>query len=225
MRLDSLTLLTSALPALRAFYAEALELPVAEADAGRFAVEAGRTRLIFEAAPPGWAGFYHFAFNIPAGQFAAAKTWLSARAALRRDRAGADEFDFANWDARALYFDDPAGNIGELIARRGVNESGGPIQCVSEIGLVSDDVRALTGVLRERLGAQLYRGSESDSFAAVGDEHGLFICVRRGREWFPDTGRPAVGAAVRAQVTAEDGRARIITTTEAGSVLVQNLPL
>jgi catechol-2,3-dioxygenase len=225
MRLDSLTLLTRALPTLRTFYREALELPVAEDDAGRLVIEAGHTRLTFEPAPPGWAGFYHFAFNIPAERFTTAKAWLSERAALRRDQAGNDEFDFASWDARALYFDDPAGNIVEFIARRGVNESGaGLIQCVSEIGLVSDDVPALSGILCEQLGIQAYRGAGSDTFAAVGDEQGLFICVRRRREWFPDTGRPAVWADVRAQVTIAEGLRFSLAAGAASAAQLAALP-
>ena len=225
MRLDALSLLTVNLPVLRAFYGETLGLAVVEESATALSLRAGRTWFTFEQAPPGWAGFYHFAFNIPTNLFASARAWLSGRAALLRDSIGADEFDFASWNARACYFDDPAGNIVEFIARHDIDEpapepfAGRMIQCISEIGLVSDDVPAAVGTLRERLGVQPYRGAESETFTALGDEHGLFICVKDGREWFPDKTRRAVWARVRARVTTADGRAHRVEAGDSNMVI------
>jgi hypothetical protein len=34
----------------------------------------------------------------------------------------------------------------------------------------------------------VYDGAGSDTFTAVGDEDGLFIVVKRGRIWYPETG-------------------------------------
>jgi len=110
MRLQSLTLLAPALGPLHNFYGEVLGLAAAET-ADALSLTAGRTRLTFAQAPPTWAGFYHIAFNIPTNLFASAKAWLSRRVQLLHDKAGADEIHFPGWNAHALYFGDPAGNI------------------------------------------------------------------------------------------------------------------
>jgi hypothetical protein len=45
--------------------------------------------------------------------------------------------------------------------------------------------------LQNELGLAVYDGQGSDTFTAVGDDDGLFIVVKRGRIWYPDTGVPA----------------------------------
>jgi hypothetical protein len=91
-----------------------------------------------------------------------------------------EEHDFADWDgARAVYFRDPEGNVGELIARPDAR----PELTIAEVGLPVDDVAAAVTALAE-LGIEPYRpwGGE---FAPLGTADGLLIVVRRGRGWFP----------------------------------------
>jgi catechol-2,3-dioxygenase len=197
MHIDALELQAPDLAALARFYGETLDLPIAAHGTDRLVVQAGYTQLAFAAAPPGWHGAYHFAFNIPQNQLAPAKVWLQARVPLARDAGGQDEFDFTHWDARAVYFYDPAGNIVELIARQALdNAAAGAFDArgvlgVSEIGLPSPAVLDTVRRFEARLGLQVFRGSASESFAAVGGETGLFIVVRAGRLWFPDLRVPA----------------------------------
>lgn len=62
--------------------------------------------------------YYHFAFNIHANLFREAKNWLAERVELLKED-GVDEIDFNDRaQANACYFEDPAGNIVEYIARR-----------------------------------------------------------------------------------------------------------
>jgi hypothetical protein len=88
---------------------------------------------------------------------------------------------------------DPVGNVLEFIARHDLpNRASGPfaaglIECVSEIGIGAESVAAMVDELFAKTGCGLYRPG-SDRFAPVGDEHGLFVVVPRGREWFPNTG-------------------------------------
>ena len=117
-----------------------------------------------------------------------AKAWIAERhIALSKDDA--DNWYSKSWNSNALYFYDPAGNIVEFIARHGLaNAQEGPfterdILCVSEIGLVPDNVAATVTTLREKVGVEIYRGSISEEFAALGDEHALFILSKRGRIW------------------------------------------
>lgn len=197
MELLQLELHTSDPALLRAFYAETLGVPLLRADDAAFALQVGTTEFTFRR---GADCRYHFAFNVPARRLDAARDWLAARGvALLRDGAGKDTFDFASWNAHSVYFRDPAGNVGELIARHSIPApapaSDAPFSArellnVSEIGLAADDVPALAAALTA-LGLKVYDAGDGTVFTAVGDEHGLFIVVRRGRVWYPETGLPA----------------------------------
>jgi hypothetical protein len=91
-----------------------------------------------------------------------------------------EEHDFSDWDgARAAYFRDPEGNVGELIARPDPR----PELALAEVGLPVDDVAAAVAALAE-LGIEPYRPWGGD-FAPLGTVEGLLIVVRRGRGWFP----------------------------------------
>jgi catechol-2,3-dioxygenase len=204
MRLLQLELHTSDLAPLRAFYAGTLGVPLARADDAAFTLRAGITELTFRR---GADCRYHFAFNIPEARMDAARGWLAARGvALLRDGAGSDLFAFASWNAHSIYFRDPAGNVGELIARHSIPSPAGsaPFSArdllnVSEIGLAADDVPALVGALTA-LGLGVYDAGDGATFSAVGDEHGLLIVARRGRIWYPETGLPAGIHPLRAAV-------------------------
>jgi catechol 2,3-dioxygenase-like lactoylglutathione lyase family enzyme len=193
MQIDHLDLLAPDLAALRDFYAGRFDLTTHPSLPDRLELQVGTTRLVFTQAPVGWTGRYHFAFNIPENQYQEAKSWLAARVPLAADANGRDEFWSDDWNADILYFFDPAGNIGELIARHTLACASdvpfGPasLLAVSEIGLATPDVPATVADLSSRLGVVPY-GETSDTFAPVGDERGLFIVVRAGRIWFPDTG-------------------------------------
>jgi len=91
-----------------------------------------------------------------------------------------EEHDFAAWDgARAVYFHDPEGNVGELIARPEPR----PELTLAEIGLPVEDVADAVAALAE-LGIEPYR-SWDGTFAPLGTTDGLLIVVRAGRGWFP----------------------------------------
>jgi hypothetical protein len=147
----------------------------------------GDTTLLFRAAEG--EPFYHFALLVPGDRFDAAHAW----AAKRFDLVGG-VFAFEAWDARAVYFLDPAGNIVELIAHRGLEENGrigefGPEEIVgfSELGLVGNRAENLR---ISRL--PLWSGTidDPDSLAFVGEKGRTLILAEEGRGWLP-TGRPA----------------------------------
>lgn len=206
MHIRELQLVTSVLPQQCEFYARLLGAPPATATAERASFQVGASLLTFVQTAKPLPGSYHFAFNIPENQFEAAKTWACGFLDLLTDEAGADSFYSHNWDAHYLYFYDPAGNVVELIARHTLPNasdkafSGQSLLGVSEIGLAADDVARQVAELQNRTGAAPYRWSGNPVFAPVGDEHGLFIVVQRGRIWFPDTGLPAVHLPITAVV-------------------------
>jgi catechol-2,3-dioxygenase len=193
MKIQSLTLPSSNIDSMREFYSKVLGLKLVEQDGQSFTLQAGSTRLTFSGTKDGKASKHHLAFNIPPNLFQEAKAWLAARTVLVRGKEGQVEFDFSNWNALGMYFIDPDGNIGELIARdmlppvETAGFSAEHILSVSEIGIPVADVPGTVALLRQSAGLQPYRG-ETETFAAVGDENGLLIVVQQGREWYPKTG-------------------------------------
>ena len=142
--------------------------------------------------------FYHFAFLLPGDRFDAAFDWAGERfELLPRPGSGELVFDFSFWDALACYFRDPAGSIVELIAHRGVDESGrtGPFSGeellgLSEVGLVGD-IREMALDLEE-LDLGVWSGSldDPDGLAFVGERARTLILCPEGRGWLP-IDRPA----------------------------------
>ena len=182
---------------LAEFYGSRLGLRVAKPKAGGVAVEVGETML--ELLPAAGWPFYHFALLAPADRLEALLDWACERVDLLPNRrTGETVFDFTNWDAKAFYFHDPAGNIVELIAHRGVGETGvtgaftaGELLGVSEVGLVGDPP-VLAAALERDLGLELWDGTvaEEGRLAFVGEKARTLILCCVGRPWLP-TGRPA----------------------------------
>jgi catechol-2,3-dioxygenase len=207
MQLHELQLETRVLDQQRAFYTQVLELPLRAAQPDQCALTVGTSILTFTATTQSAPLVYHFAFTIPAQQFDAARRWLAARVPLLTDPTGADQFVFAEWNAQACYFHDPAGNICELIARHNLPDAPTPettparLLNLSEIGLVTDDVPHLVQTLQDTLGSPIYRGAINPLFTPVGDEHGLLIVVQTGRIWFPTRSGTAAAAPLTAIVS------------------------
>jgi hypothetical protein len=179
---------------LEAFYAERLGLERIDGETG---ARIGETRLAFKSGSG--EPFYHFALLVPGNRFEEALEWIGERTELLPDpETGEAVFDFDNWDALACYFHDPVGNIVELIAHRGIEESArqGPFAAaelvgVSELGLVGDKVLMATA-LHEELSLEQWDGDLDDGarLAFVGQKAKTFILSPAGRGWLP-TGRPA----------------------------------
>ncbi|PYE48508.1 ring-cleaving dioxygenase [Paenibacillus barcinonensis] len=196
MIVDEVLFYTARLEELHHFYRSTLGMTVSAVDPVKqaFTVQAGETKLIFkqwnaEVSQGGYdtEPFYHFALMIPQNRFKEAKQWAASRVTLSSD-GKRDEAYSINWDSHSLYFEDPAGNIVELIAHHPLNNeqehtfSVADILRVCEIGLVSEDVSATVNELQE---AGLSRwGEGSDTFSPVGDRNGLFIVVKKERVWF-----------------------------------------
>lgn len=100
--------------------------------------------------------YYHFAFNIHWNLFKEAKNWLSERVELLRED-GEDEIDFTGrTQANACYFEDPAGNIVEYIARRVTSPTSNEqeftpnnVLSISEISLTTNKIEQMAEKLKE----------------------------------------------------------------------------
>jgi catechol 2,3-dioxygenase-like lactoylglutathione lyase family enzyme len=155
------------------------------------AIVIGETRLRFEV-EQGSGAFYHFALLVPGDRFDAALEWACQRVELLDG-----VFDFDNWDAKAVYFHDPAGSIVELIAHHGLEENGrtgeltaAELVGLSELGIVGDRKSLLRQLEAE--GLELWSGTveEPDRLAFVGEKGRTLILAPPGRGWLP-TDRPA----------------------------------
>jgi catechol 2,3-dioxygenase-like lactoylglutathione lyase family enzyme len=222
-RILSLELLTAApLAEMKAFYHRTLGLPVADERPDRLTIAAGGTRLTFvKAGEDDGKPFYHFAFNIPENKAAAAHDWQKERgplipipARLRDPKFPDGVVNYSHWNAHSVFFFDPGGNVVEYIARHDLGNAapgpfgGGDILYASEIAWVVDDVPAAVAGLREVVGLDRYKGGD-DQFAALGDERGLLLVMKRGRVIsFDAEDKKVVGVFRTAAAVRGAGRAR-----------------
>jgi catechol-2,3-dioxygenase len=193
MRIQTLTLQASRLDELAAFYAGLMELPVKTSGEG-ITITAGQSNLIFQAAPQE-SPFYHFAFTIPANKIGEAREWMQQRVPLLwMEQYKSDIADFVNWNAKSIYFFDPAGNIVELIARfdldNASNEpfSSNQVLSISEAGLIveQNELDKRTQALINDYDLTYFaKQPPLAHFKALGDDEGLFIVVPENRAWFP----------------------------------------
>jgi len=206
MDLTEVRLATARPEAQRSFHAGTLGLDV---DPGPPAVRIGTSRLVYE---PGAASPQHVAFRIPAAAYADALAWLGARVELLTDSAGRPEFPFPDWNADAMYFRDPDGNILELIAHHDLADAYAPpfapaaLLGICEVGMPAADVPEFLIWLEGRTGARRWSG-DGVTFAAAGDKQGSLIVVPRGRAWHPVPGANAVAGPLAITI---DGAGQIL---------------
>ncbi|MCH9651800.1 MAG: hypothetical protein K0U98_26465 [Deltaproteobacteria bacterium] len=193
-RILSLYLRTAApLEELEDYYAGLLGLETERGELGVLTVHAGRTTITFrQTAAEGPAPAYHFAFNIPENKLFQAREWQLARTPLLKRPPDAyshseleDVTDFWHWNAHSVFFEDPAGNLLEYIARHDLkNGETGPfaskdILYASEIGFVAEDVPEFGKGLQAGTDLDLYYAG-GDRFRAYGDPNGLLLVLQAG---------------------------------------------
>lgn len=212
MRIEHLQLFTSMPGELMDFYNHVLECTTSAHPDG-FVLHTAQTDLLFSRSGQ-HAPVYHFACTIPFHKVAEAQSWMAQKVALIDLGEGKHLADFKNWDAKAFYFFDPAGNIVEFIGRQDATApdlapfTGRSLLNVSEIGIVTDDVALTCRQLEELWQVPLFhKQTATSSFAACGDDEGLFIVVKEGRHWYP-TQLPAASAPMRVRFRTADGYLR-----------------
>lgn len=182
----SVLLYTNKLKELRRFYMNVLELEATDIKEESFSIDIGSTKLTFTSKDEPY--FYHFAINVPGNQFSMLKYRLKERVSLNRD-GGRDEIYFSSFDADSMYFEDPAGNIIELIGRRNKDLFGSPsfsesFLNMSEVGIVSEHVEELSEEFQD-IGLPLRGASlQKDSVNFFGRDEAFIVLVRPGRKWY-----------------------------------------
>ncbi|HTG69548.1 MAG TPA: VOC family protein [Candidatus Udaeobacter sp.] len=205
MIIEKLLLVTGNAASIQPFYSDVLGLPVVRSGQGSFTVQAGWSELTFQETgqPDDEDHYYHFAFTIPENKLPEAKKWIEAMVPIGTE-AGEDVSYSEAWNSHSVYFEDPAGNILELIARHTMNNSVDrpfdpkqDILCISEIGVPTRDVPAAVDHLAG-LGLMTYK-TRNDSFNPIGDDNGLLMVVETGRRWH-FTSKTAESFPVRVKV-------------------------
>jgi catechol 2,3-dioxygenase-like lactoylglutathione lyase family enzyme len=210
-RIVRLELKTHVLDDLRCFYGETIGFNVLAETDWSVAFAAGATRLEFEQTADGTRPYYHVAFNVPERMLDGAVEWLGARVPiLRHAETGETRIHFADWNADAVFFHDPAGSLIELIARHTLPDvtdgpfSVGHILYASEIGLVPADQASVFARIRDELEIEPYLGTPT----FLGDERGLIIVIPADRHWIPEFTK--TGRAYPTRVTVAGHGARMV---------------
>jgi hypothetical protein len=105
--------------------------------------------------------------------------------------------DFSHWNAHSIFFTDPAGNLVEYIARHALTNAAegaftvNDILYASEIAFIVNDVQASGKEMMQALNITEYQAG-SGGFWPIGDEHGLLLIIRKGREWSAPPGEKNV---------------------------------
>lgn len=183
---NTVLLYTNKLKELRRFYMNVLDLDIKTSNDDTFSLSIGSSELVFKASEE--AHFYHYAINIPGNQFSMLKFRLKERMSLNRE-GGRDEVYFSSFDADSMYFEDPAGNIVELIGRRKNDLFGDPSFAeaflnISEVGIVTSHLEELSDELQDiglpLQGARLNK--KSVNFFGRGEA--FIILVAPERKWY-----------------------------------------
>lgn len=179
-------LFTNKLKQLKGFYGNVLELPILESDDDYFKVSIGTSILVFQQTTK--ETLYHIAINIPGNQFTLAKYWAKERVTLNREDA-LDEIYYTRFDADAFYFEDPAGNVIELIARRHVDKwSDFSVESLLNLSEVS-----ITTPFVEEAGEQLQHigipvsgnvNVQPNELNFLGSKHTFILLVPPNRRWY-----------------------------------------
>lgn len=193
MKILELDLYTNNLEATRLFYVRRLGLPLLSHSASHLTVLIGWTHLTFRLVDQPVAP-YHFAVNVPRGSLEVVMYYFDLDY-LPTQVPGVDApetcvANFPNWRAKACYFYDAAGNLLEFIARTDLHLDDPNLtfpdlfQGVSEIGIATEDVAHTTELLNQRFGIEQFAKMKPiPDFNAVGDDNGLFIVSKVGRNW------------------------------------------
>ncbi|HSJ36771.1 MAG TPA: serine hydrolase [Planococcus sp. (in: firmicutes)] len=180
------TLYTNKLNEVKGFYEYQLGFRIVEEDDFSFMLAIGESQLIFRQSEE--PASYHFAFNIPGNQFTLAKGWARSRVELNRQE-GMDEIYYANFDADAFYFQDPAGNIVEFLGRRNMDKMGDftvdSLLNISEVSITTPHVAEVGKQLEEmEIPVRGNKGIDPDALNFLGQGAAYILLVAPKRTWY-----------------------------------------
>lgn len=179
-------LYTDKLNEMKNFYTNILGLSVIMSYDNCFTIQVGSSSLSFKQST--LHATYHFAFNIPGNKVKDAKQWLLGRVELNRED-GNDEIYYPSFDADAIYFEDPAGNIVEFIGRRNRNDAAkftaSSLIDISEMSITTPFVSETAKRLNEfGIHSRNQNPIKPDSLNFLGEGDTFIILVPPYRRWY-----------------------------------------
>lgn len=191
MLISNVTLYSNKFSKLKDFYVEQLGFPLLVSDDESFSIKIGDSVLEIIKAVASSDPFYHFAFNIDAAKFQAAKEWAKTKVVLNKED-GKDEVYFENISAKSFYFLDPANNIVEFIARNSMEtsqENSFSIQSVmniSEINITTNKVIEVgNDLINFGIPVRFGKSLAAKGLNFMGDNHDAFLLLGPiGRRWY-----------------------------------------
>jgi len=207
MHIEQIILKTTSISRTRLFYTKTLELAIINETDERISFNAGKSIITFEAVKD-IKPVYHFAFNITNNKFSDGFEWINRKLdVLLVD--GLPIASYNSWNAESFYFYDNNGNILEFIARFDLPyHSASPfsvndIQEISEVGIAFDNVKEAADNFHKQYNIPYFSKSKpTDDFTVMGDDNGLLILSKTGRNWVP-THKPALAYPITIKA---DGR-------------------
>lgn len=182
----SFVLYTDKLDELNHFYHHLLGLPIIEKADNFFSLRIGTSTLTFKQSEGN--SIYHFAFNIPGNHIPSAKRWLSDHVTLNKED-GKNEVYYKSFDADAIYFSDPVGNVVEYIGRRTVQYEGEfsihSLINISEVGITTPYVMDVgQKIMQLGIPARNEKPLIADSLNFLGMKGTYLVLVPPNRKWY-----------------------------------------
>lgn len=174
------------------FYQERLGFKLLFRNINQVGFQVGSSELVFKKVSEGSSPHYHFAFLIPSQSIELAIQWLNDRGVNMLISDSGPMVYFENWKANSVYFKDDQGNILEVICRMDLQNgmirdfSTQNILCINEIGIVTDSPLEMAEKIIADSGINYFpKGPKDSDFLALGEESGLLVISKEGRNWYP----------------------------------------
>ncbi|WP_251517215.1 MULTISPECIES: hypothetical protein [Staphylococcus] len=185
MKLKSITLFTANLVDTFHFYKDTLECPVQIINAMAFKVTIGETQLLFQKSHEMNQPFYHFAIDIPYNHFNEMKRHYLNILFLLTEK-GQHTATFDTFYAHSFYFNDPSGNVVELIARNSNISDYAQFIRISEIGFVCNDLLNVYAALSDyhlQTVNHAYPTAENFNFIGDSQDESYIILTSEEKKW------------------------------------------
>lgn len=186
MKIIRIVLETVNIERMKKFYIDMLEMPIIRTRENMFTVRAGTTHITFQKSNTDEAPLYHFALrtNLEFYEYMLTKLIKNNVHLLPNSDGQVSGY----WKGKQVYFNDPDGNIVEILERKFPSDqvvTGW--QDICEVGIPirnMEDMNTFFSLIPN------VNDAESGTFRFYGDEVGNFVLVKEGRNWYP-TERPA----------------------------------
>lgn len=180
MKIKQVNLMSFHLEEMKRFYTEVLEMDLVASTDTSFTVLAGETKLVFNKTKE--MPFYHLCFRTSNDYFE--HMFLKLDEVERLLEIGKGEKSMF-WDGKQAYFNDPDGNILELLERPFLGDGEVPLTWfdVNEVGFPVTNVKEAQQFLSKYVNDVVKR--DNDTFAFFGDRFGCLVIVKEGRHWYP----------------------------------------